>query len=119
MFHEAADHHKKAAAQHERAAYHHQEAARQHEAGYHEKAAYHARLAHDHTAQAVHHASEGASSANGVLRNMNAMKPRRGAARCCSCELSFLKINLTSRGQCLPCAQANKPRKVERSLVPS
>ncbi len=111
MLHETAEHHKKAAAHHERAAYHHKEVATYHEAGFHEKAAYHARLAREHAVQAMHHASEGTSYGKGTIVEMNARNNRRGSAPCHSCDKIFRKIDLTSRGQCLFCAQANVPHK--------
>src|SRR5689334_7481690 len=112
MLNEAAEHHKKAAEHHEFAARHHKEAAKYHETGFHEKAVYHARLAHEHHIHATYHASKGASSWRGAPVVVNAMKNGRGLVPCSSCERSFLKTLLTSRGQCQPCAEANKPRKV-------
>lgn len=112
MLNETAEHHKKAAEHLERAAHHHKEAATHHEAGFHEKAAYHARLAHGHQVHAMSHAAESASYKSGAIVDMNARENRRGSAKCSSCDRSFFKINLTSRGQCQSCAQAKAPRKV-------
>ena len=111
MFNEAAEHHKKAAEHHESAAHHHRQAAKYHEAGFHEKALYHTRLAHEHQVHATYHASKGASSWKNAPVKVNAMKNGRGLVQCSSCERSFLKTLLTSRGQYQSCAAANKPRK--------
>src|SRR6478752_5054286 len=112
MSKQIAEHHKKAAEHHESAAHHNQQAATHHEAGSYEKAAHHARLAHEHYVHATYHASKGASLWRGAPDEVNAMKHGRGFTPCRSCDKSFLKTQLTSRGQCLSCAQANKPHKL-------
>ena len=112
MSNQAAVRHKKAADHYDKAAHHHKQAAKHHEAGFYERAAYHARLAQEHQIQATYHAPKDTSGKNDALLDINVVKDRRGVAECSSCALSFRKIDLTSRGQCLSCAQANKPRKV-------
>jgi hypothetical protein len=105
----AAEYHKNAAEHHESAAHHHKEAAKHYEGGSHEKAVFHARLALGHHVQALHHALESASYWGGATAGVKAIKNGRGRVKCRSCNISFLKTQLTSRGQCLSCAKANTP----------
>jgi HEPN domain-containing protein len=111
MSKQIAEHHKKAAEHHESAAHHNKQAVMHHEAGSYEKAAYHARLAHEHYVRATYHASKDTSSWRGAAGQVKSMKHGRGLTPCRSCDKNFLKTQLTSRGQCLSCAQANKPHK--------
>jgi hypothetical protein len=101
MLNGAAKYHKKAAEHHESAAHHHKEAAKYYEDGAHEKAAYHARLVRSHYIQATHHVSQDASQREDATVEVKAMKNDRGSAKCRSCNLRFLKTQVTSQGQCL------------------